>query len=53
MDETAIKQKVIAAFPDDNIREDEIVLAANGDIIIDRRKTVSWADPIVVGRWRP
>ncbi|WP_165975232.1 hypothetical protein [Actinomadura rubrisoli] len=51
-DETAIKQQVIASFADDNIREDEIILDPDGNIIIDRRKTVSWAQPVVVGRWK-
>ncbi|MFG2001654.1 hypothetical protein ACGFNU_21130 [Spirillospora sp. NPDC048911] len=51
-DTTTIKAKVIAAFPDDNLQEDEIILAPNGDIIIDRRKRHSSARPLVVGRWR-
>jgi hypothetical protein len=52
VDETTIKQKVISKFPDDDLRADEIVLDPGGDIIIDRRKTKPWAEPIVVGRWK-
>lgn len=52
MDEQAIKQKVIDKFPDDDLRADEIVLDPGGDIVIDRRKALPWAEPIVVGRWK-
>ncbi|TDC41111.1 hypothetical protein E1281_37690 [Actinomadura sp. KC345] len=52
MDERQIKAQVAEHFPDDNVREDEIVLKPNGDIVIDRRKTAAWAKPLVVGRWK-
>ncbi|WP_026415426.1 hypothetical protein [Actinomadura oligospora] len=53
MTERQIKALVAETFAADNIREDEIVLQPNGDIVIDRRKTISWAKPHVVGRWKP
>ncbi|WP_433474967.1 hypothetical protein ACQPZP_40870 [Spirillospora sp. CA-142024] len=52
MDEKQIKAQVAEHFASDNIREDEIVLKPNGDIVIDRRKTLPWAQPLVVGRWK-
>lgn len=52
MDETAIKQQVMDAFAEDQVRADEIELADNGEIVIDRRATYPWAQPVVVGRWR-
>jgi hypothetical protein len=51
-DATRIRQRVMNEFAKDNVREDEIILAADGRIIIDRRKTAAWAKPLVVGRWR-
>ncbi|MCP2336978.1 hypothetical protein [Actinomadura rupiterrae] len=53
MSEWQIKSLVADHFAEDNVRPDEIVLLPNGDILIDRRKTVSWAKPHVVGRWKP
>lgn len=52
-DDTTIEAQVIAEFPDDDLQEDEITLAPNGDIIVDRRRRHSWATPLVVGRWKP
>ena len=46
-----IKDKVCAEFASDNVRPDEVVLKDNGDIVIDRRATISWAKPVVVGKW--
>lgn len=46
-----IQDKVAAKFAADGIRPDEVVLKDNGDIVIDRRATVSWAKPMVVGKW--
>ncbi|WP_338741940.1 hypothetical protein [Actinomadura luteofluorescens] len=51
--EKQIKARVAADFAEDNVREDEILLKPNGDIVIDRRKTVAWAQPVVIGRWKP
>lgn len=48
----AIKQQIIEQFPDDDIREHEIVFQPNGEIVIDRRATHPWATPVLVGRWR-
>ncbi|MGI5324070.1 hypothetical protein [Actinomadura nitritigenes] len=53
MTQRQIKALVADHFSDDNIREDEVVLMPNGDIVIDRRKYISWAKPHVVGRWKP
>jgi hypothetical protein len=46
-----IKNKVAADFAADGVRPDEVVLKDNGDIVIDRRRTYSWAKPMVIGKW--
>lgn len=53
VNEKQIKAQVAEHFAEDNVREDEIFLKPNGDIVIDRRKTAAWAQPMVVGRWKP
>jgi len=46
-----IQKQVAAEFAADGVRPDEVVLKDNGDIVIDRRKTKSWAQPVTVGKW--
>jgi hypothetical protein len=48
----AIKQQVADEFASDRVTLDEVVLKDNGDIVIDRRRSFSWAKPVTVGRWR-
>lgn len=50
--ESDIKKYVAAQFAEDKVREDEVFLEDNGDIVIDRRKTKPWAKPMTVGRWK-
>lgn len=50
--EHEVKQLVVAEFADDNVTEDEVVLRDDGAIVIDRRATASWAQPVVVGQSR-
>ncbi|GII89456.1 hypothetical protein Ssi03_74460 [Sphaerisporangium siamense] len=47
-----IKDKVCADFKADGVTPSEVVLKDNGDIVIDRSKTHSWAQPMTVGKWR-
>jgi hypothetical protein len=47
-----IKAKVVEDFADDGVTADEVVLKDNGDVVIDRRRSISWAKPVVVGRWK-
>ncbi|GAA3143220.1 hypothetical protein GCM10010466_37750 [Planomonospora alba] len=46
-----IREQVAQEFAADGVRPDEVVLKDNGDIVIDRRKTKSWATPVIVGKW--
>ncbi|WP_160330350.1 hypothetical protein [Sphaerimonospora mesophila] len=46
-----IREMVAARFAADDVRPGEVVLKDNGDIVIDRRKTIRGAEPFVVGKW--
>ncbi|MEV6985010.1 hypothetical protein AB0M95_27645 [Sphaerisporangium sp. NPDC051017] len=43
-----IKNKICAEF---GVTSDEVILKDNHDIVIDRRATMPWAKPMVVGKW--
>lgn len=46
-----IKDKVCRDFASDGITPDEVILRSDHKIVIDRRRTYPWAEPMVVGEW--
>ncbi len=46
-----IREQVAAEFTEDNLTPDEVVLQDNGEIVIDRRRKIPWAQPFAVGTW--
>jgi hypothetical protein len=49
----AIKQRFVAELTADKVRENEIFVKPNGDVVLDRRRKSPWAKPMVIGKWTP
>ncbi|WP_182881656.1 hypothetical protein [Microbispora sp. H10949] len=47
-----IRQKVADDLAGDGVHPDEVDVRDDGEIVLDRRKTIPWAKPVAIGRWK-